>query len=152
LTRTGAHLVVGLAALIAILSTTVGCQQTLVCDVSIFSLGETQLEAGDALPPDAQLLANAGEFDVTQATIGPTDLGTQVNLQLKPEAAERFQQFTVANPGTTLAVTLNGTVVSTPIIQGEIAGGALSITLPPTSKQEIDAFSRCIGRRALPEP
>jgi hypothetical protein len=152
LTRSGTHLAVDLTALVVVLSMTAGCQQALVCDVSIFSLGETPIVAGDALPADAQLLVNAGEFDVTQATIGPTELGTQVNLQLKPEAAERFRQFTGANPGMYLAVTLNGAVVSTPVIQGEISGGGLSIDLPPTAKEEIDAFSKCIGRRALPEP
>ena len=139
-------------ALLAMLSTTAGCQQALVCDVSIFSLGEDPISAGDPLPARARLLANAGEFDATQASIGPTDLGTEVTLQLEPDAAERFQQFTRANPGTHTAVTLNGVVVSTPIIQGEISDGALSITLPPTAKDEVDTFGKCIGRRALPEP
>jgi preprotein translocase subunit SecD len=151
-TRSGAHAAVALTALMAIVLTTAGCQQALVCDVSIFSLGEDPIAAGDALPAGAQLLANAGEFDAAQASIGPTELGTEIKLQLKPDAAERLRQFTGANLGTYLAVTLNGVVMAVPVIQDEVGGGALSITLPSTDRDGIDAFGKCIGRRALPEP
>jgi hypothetical protein len=143
---------VALTALVAILSTTAGCQQALVCDVSIFSIGEDPIIAGDPLPAGALLLVNAGEFDSTQASIGPTELGTEVKLQLKPDAAERFRQFTAANLGTYLAVTLNGVVMTVPVLQGEVAGGALSLTFSPTDRDGIDAFTNCIGGRTLGEP
>jgi hypothetical protein len=141
-----------LVALLAVASIATGCQQTLTCDVSVFGLGTDPIGPGDVIPADAELILNAGDFDPGQATIGPIDLGTEVQLHLDPGAAQRFREFTAANLGGFIAVTLNGSVVSVPMIQSEIPDGALSITMPPTSTEEIDAFARCIQRRALPEP
>jgi preprotein translocase subunit SecD len=140
-----------LVSLLAVASLGGGCHQALACDVSVFAVGTVQLAPGETLPSDAELLVNAGDFDASLATIGPTDSGTEVRLQLQPGAAERFRQFTAANIGESIAITLNGDVVSTPLIQSEIPDGALSITLPPDQQVASDAFARCITRRALPE-
>jgi preprotein translocase subunit SecD len=135
----------------AVASIGAGCHQALACDVSVFSVGTAQLAPGDTLPSDAELLLNASDFDPSLATIGPTDSGTEVRLQLQPAATERFRQFTKANVGESIAISLNGDVVSTPQIQGEIPDGAMSLTLPPDRQVASDAFARCITRRTLPE-
>jgi preprotein translocase subunit SecD len=135
----------------AVTSIGAGCHQALACDVSVFSVGTARLAPGEALPSDAELLLNAGDFDTSLATIGPTDSGTEVRLQLKPAATERFRQFTAANIGGSIAISLNGDVVSTPQVQGEIPDGALTLTLPADQRVASDAFARCITRRALPQ-
>jgi hypothetical protein len=149
--RAAAHRPLLLAALMAVASIGAGCHQALACDVSVFSVGTALLAPGDALPPDAELLLDPGDFDPSLASIGPTDSGTEVRLQLQPAASERFRQFTAANVGQSIAVSLNGDVVSTPLIQSEIPDGALTLTLPPDQRVASDAFARCITRRALPE-
>ena len=149
--RAARHRALALAALMALASLGAGCHQALACDVSVFAVGTAQLAPGDALPADAELILNAGDFDPSLATIGPTDAGTEVRLQLQPAATDRFRQFTAANVGESIAITLNGDVVSTPQIQSEIPDGALSVTLPPDQQVASDAFARCITRRALPQ-
>ena len=142
--------VLGMAALVAASSMATGCQQALVCDVSVFSVGSVLLAPGDGLPPNAERILDADDFDTTRATLGTTDLGTEVQLQLHPAAADRFRQFTAANLGESIAISLNGAVVTAPIIEGEIPDGALSVTLEPGSTAN-DAFARCITGRALPQ-
>jgi hypothetical protein len=151
-TGRASRLALGLATLLAVASIATGCQQALVCDVSLFAVRTGQIAPGDALPPDSKLILDAGDFDPTQATIGRTDQGTEVELDVQPGAAERLRTFTAENTGSFMAITLNGSVVSVALIQGEITGGGLALTLPPTAQEEIDAFSTCIPRRALPEP
>jgi preprotein translocase subunit SecD len=150
LNRATRHRPLLLAALMAVASIGAGCHQALACDVSVFSVGTAQLAPGEALPSDAELLLNAGDFDTSLATIGPTDSGIEVRLHLQPSATERFREFTAANIGESIAISLNGDVVSTPQIQAEIPDGALSLTLPPDQQVASDAFARCITRRALP--
>ncbi len=140
-----------MAALLAASTIATGCQQALACDVTVFSVGSALLAPGDALPPNAELILKPDDFDTSQATLVPTDLGTEVQLQLQPAAADRFRQFTAANLGESIAISLNGSVVTAPMIQGEIPDGALSLTLEPGSPAK-DAFARCIDSRALPQP
>ena len=120
------HRALLLAALLAVASIGAGCHQALACDVSVFSVGTALLAPGDALPADAELLLNAGDFDTSLATIGPSELGTEVQLQLQPAATERFRQFTAAHVGESIAISLNGDVVATPMIQSEIPDGAMT--------------------------
>lgn len=140
-----------MAALVAASSIATGCQQALVCDVSVFSVGSALLGPGDGLPPNAELILKTDDFDTTRATLGTTDLGTEVQLQLHPAAADRFRQFTAANLGESIAISLNGSVVTAPMIQAEIPDGALSLRLESGSPAN-DAFARCITGRALPQP
>ena len=140
-----------MAALLSIGSILTGCQRALVCDISVFAIETTDIAPGGALPPDAELILNTGDFDASQATIGPTDQGVEVRLQLQPQAVQRFRDYTAANLGGSMAVTLNGSVVSVPMIQSEISDGAISLSLA-AGDAESDAFASCIQRRALPEP
>ncbi len=101
--------------------------------MAVFSIGTDPIGPGDAIPADAELILNAGDFDASHATIGPTDQGTEVRLQLQPDAAQRFRDFTSRNLGGFIAISLNGSVVSVPVIQGEIPDGLISLTSPSNS-------------------
>lgn len=47
-----------------------------------------------------------------------------IMVQLKPAAAEKFGQWTSRNVGSYLAIVLDGTVISAPVIQGQIFDSA----------------------------
>jgi preprotein translocase subunit SecD len=149
---TGSRVGIGLAAVVVMAAVGAGCQQTLVCDVSVLSVRTGQIAPGDALPPGSELIVTAGDFDSRQATIAPVASGAEVQLHLVPGVVQRFREYTSANVGGFMAITLNGSLVAVPQIQGEIPDGAISITLPDTEQEAIDAFATCIRGRALPEP
>ena len=151
MTPAAARVGLALAAILSIGSVLTGCQRALVCDISVFAVTTTDIAPSGALPPDAEMILDSGDFDASQATIGPTDQGVEVRLQLQPEPAERFRAYTADNLGGSMAVTLNDSVVSTPMIQSEIPDGAISLSLA-AGDAESDAFASCIQRRALPEP
>ncbi len=50
-----------------------------------------------------------------------------VDITLDPDGAERLAQVTAQNKGTTLAILLDGQVISTPLIRTAITGGAVQI-------------------------
>lgn len=146
--RTG----VGLAALVVVAAVGAGCQQARVCEVSVVSVRTGQIAPGDALPPGSELIIAASSFDSRQTTIETVDAGAEVQLHLLPGVVERFREYTSANVGGFMAITLNDRLVAVPQIQGEIPDGAISITLPDSEQEAIDAFTSCIAAGALREP
>ncbi|MEZ4308098.1 MAG: hypothetical protein R3F14_08645 [Polyangiaceae bacterium] len=52
-----------------------------------------------------------------------------VRVQLTPEGGERFQRATAANIQRRLAIVVRGRVLSAPVIQSEIGGGTVVITM-----------------------
>ena len=142
----------GLAALAVVTAVGAGCQQAPVCEVSIVSVRTGQIAPGDAVPPGSELIIAASSFDSRQTTIEAVDSGAEVQLHILPGVVQRFREYTSANVGGFMAITLNDRLVAVPQIQGEIPDGAISITLPDTEQEAIDAFSTCIRGRALSEP
>ncbi|MHB0878826.1 MAG: protein translocase subunit SecD [Anaerolineae bacterium] len=52
----------------------------------------------------------------------------EVTLEFRSDAAQRFGEYTASNVGTTLAIVLDGTVLSSPRIEGAIPDGRAVIT------------------------
>lgn len=72
----------------------------------------------------------------------PADLpGAQVLIELGPAGAERFRVFTAANIKRRLAVVVDGKVESAPVINSQIPGGRVVITMAagPPDQQLADA-------------
>jgi hypothetical protein len=123
------------AALVAITGgwSLVGCSavpRPLLCDVSIVALpADTTLKAGDPLPDRSLVLAAPGDFDRTATEIVP-DANNQLilNLELRGDAIARVGAHTAGHLGEFLAIAINGTVVTIPMIQSPIADGKLQIT------------------------
>ncbi len=74
-----------------------------------------------------------------------------VTLTLKPDAAARFETFTGENVMRRLALVVDGTVMSAPVVQGKISGGRLSIALSAAEKssdaerQEAARLAKALG-------
>ncbi len=67
--------------------------------------------------------------DIRNATSGFSQLGApQVNLELTPQGAIKFDNVTAANIGKQMAIVLDGKVKSAPNINQRISGGSAQIT------------------------
>ena len=62
--------------------------------------------------------------------------GWRVVIDLGPAGAERFRAFTASHVKRRLAILVDGVVESAPLIQSEIGGGHLSITLGRGAPEE----------------
>ena len=72
---------------------------------------------------------------VESATVGTDQNGLPtIDLVLEMEGARVFADYTAQNIGDYFAITVDGVVVSTPVIQAEIPNGEVQIT------QGLDAF------------
>jgi hypothetical protein len=123
------------AALVAITGgwSLVGCSalpRPLLCDVSIVALpADTTLKPGDPLPDRSLVLAGPDDFDRTAIEIVPdANGGRAVELELKGDAIARVGAHTAGHVGEFMAIAINGTVVTIPMIQSPIADGKLQIT------------------------
>jgi preprotein translocase subunit SecD len=63
--------------------------------------------------------------DLQHAQAQPAMVGSEylVAFKLKPNAAEKFREWTKVNAGVYLAIVLDGVVISAPIVRGEIPNG-----------------------------
>jgi preprotein translocase subunit SecD len=77
--------------------------------------------------------------------------GPFVELTLTSDAARRFDELTGANVGRRLAIVLDGTVYSAPVIRERIPGGVASITGNFTVKEARD-LAIVLRAGALPAP
>lgn len=77
--------------------------------------------------------------------------GPFVELTLNSDAARRFDQLTAANVGRYLAIVLDGTVYSAPVIKERIQGGVASITGNFNVKEARD-LAIVLRAGALPAP
>ena len=91
-------------------------------------LGQTQVQEGQVL----DLVANPPLFggdEITSATVGTDPNGRPaVDFVLKDNGAKLFGDYTAAHVGDYFAITLDGSVISAPVIQGAIPGGHGQIT------------------------
>jgi preprotein translocase subunit SecY len=78
--------------------------------------------------------------------------GWHVGVELDPEGAERFRAFTAANVKRRLAIVVDGVVESAPVIQAEIPGGQVVVSMGNATdpeQQQRDAqrlAQRLLGR------
>lgn len=77
--------------------------------------------------------------------------GAVVVLQFNSEGAELFARITRENIGEVLAIVLDGTIISAPVIQDEIPGGEATIT-GQFSPEEARELVRNLNYGALPVP
>ena len=124
-----------------------------------------QEAAAGAVPPDAELLADAngtpylvkrrvlvsGE-NLTRASVGSDQSGRPaIDFRFDGAGSRRFGAATAANIGKPFAIILDGKVVSAPTIQGAITGGSGQITGSFTIAEASEMVNLLNGG-ALPAP
>jgi preprotein translocase subunit SecD len=72
-------------------------------------------------------------------TIDPVIAQPSVTVDFTPEAARHFSDLTARIQGHKLAVLVDGTVVSAPVINSRIDGGRAQITFGPSPHVAADA-------------
>ena len=96
-------------------------------------------------------VAMGGE-NITDARVGYDEFGNAlVDLRLDSRGAAIFENLTGENIGRPMAIVLDGTVYSAPVIQGRIAGGRCSIT-GSFSVEEANDLAVVLKTGALPAP
>ena len=91
-------------------------------------LGSTTATAGQALDLK-QYPPLFGGDQVSSATVGTDQNGRPaVDFVLKSDGAQKFSDYTTGHVGSYFAITLDGAVVSAPVIQNAIPNGNVQIT------------------------
>ncbi len=110
----------------------------LPCDISIAALGaEPRVLAGDPLPDDLAVIAGSGDFDPGETSIVVDEQGSSIQLRLRGDATARLAAHTAGHTGEFLAIAINGTVVSVPMIMASIPDGDLQIVLTDADVPEV---------------
>jgi preprotein translocase subunit SecD len=89
--------------------------------------------------------------DLSRATLAfdPTTRQPLVSVQFNDEGSRQFAEVTRANIGRSMAIVLDGAVISSPIIRDEIVGGQAQISGAFTN-EEAKALARDLNYGALP--
>jgi len=74
-------------------------------------------------------------------TLAKSDGPANIQIKLGPDAAKRFAAFTRDNIKRRLGVIVDGAVVTAPVVQTEIPGGELAITLSTAEKATPDEIT-----------
>ena len=91
-------------------------------------LGSTQVQQGQILDLTKYPPSFSGD-QVSSATVGTDQNGRpSVDFVLKEDGKNKFAQYTAANIGSYFAITLDGTVISAPVIKNSIPNGNVQIT------------------------
>jgi preprotein translocase subunit SecD len=91
-------------------------------------LGSTQVTEGQILDL-TQYPPLFGGDQVSSATVGTDQNGRPaVDFVLKSDGAQKFSDYTAGHVGSYFAITLDGSVVSAPVIQNAIPNGNVQIT------------------------
>lgn len=116
------------------------------CDLTIVALpADSTMEPGDPLPAAPLVLAGPTDFDRTTIAIVTDDLGNPaVNMTLRGDAIARVAAHTAGHPGEFMAIAINGTVVSVPMIQGPLLDGQLQITAAAGDNDLAQRFAGCV--------
>jgi preprotein translocase subunit SecD len=118
------------------------------CDLVIAGIGDPDVAT---LPADAEILAAADDVDPAGwARSEDEGGGTAIDLRLRAEAAERLESYTADHVGGYLAIVLNGTVVSTPMIMAAIPDGALTLVGGTADGDRFEALDACLPVELLP--
>jgi hypothetical protein len=100
------------------------------CDLTVAVIDDVGAVAiGDALPPDAPILATPLDVDSSLGYMTTDMAGNpSVAIRFRPEAAMRLEAHTTDNVGGALGLVVGGKVVAVPLIMGAIGGGELMLT------------------------
>jgi preprotein translocase subunit SecD len=91
-------------------------------------LGSTQVQQGQTIDLKTYPPLFSGD-QVSSATVGTDQNGRPaVDFVLKSDGAKLFADYTAKNVGSYFAITLDGVVVSAPVIQNSIPNGNVQIT------------------------
>jgi len=79
--------------------------------------------------------------DISEVKKGSSvvDNRPEIHILLTSEGARKFQKLTYDNVGKPIAIVIDGTIVSLPVVQAEIIGGKVSLTLD-SSEEEVDSM------------
>jgi preprotein translocase subunit SecD len=123
--------------------------------IAFVPLGDKQVEKGDSVDPAAfpELFGSEGVASATVST--DQNAGRVVVFELTPAAAAEFGTYTAAHIGTYFAITLDGLIVSAPVINSEIAGGSVEISQAGAGGwdlAEANELATIIRLKPLPVP
>jgi preprotein translocase subunit SecD len=128
----------------------VGCSSMAIpapCDLTIIALpADSTVAPGDPLPAAAVVLAAPSDFDRTaiEFVVMEGADSPAVNLALQGNAIARVAAHTAAHSGEFMAIAVNGTVVSVPIIQGPLLDGTIQITGGMENEDVAQRFAGCV--------
>ncbi len=90
---------------------------------------------------------------LSRATVAfdPTTQAPSINLQFNTEGAKLFEKITGDNVGKTVAIYLDGTAISAPVVNSKISGGQATITGTFTPVEAKTLVGR-LNSGALPVP
>ena len=94
---------------------------------------------------DKTALVTASDFRHARPAQEPYGSGYRVAFRLNQNATEKFREWTKANTGASVAVVLDGVVVSVAVVKSEISGGELYIEGAFT-KEEAENLSAKLTR------
>ena len=103
----------------------------LPCAISVAALGpDPSVIAGEPLPDGVSVIAGPGDLDpdATTVTVDGAE-GSAISLRLVGDAVVRLAAHTAGHPGEYLAIAINDTVVSVPMIMASIPDGVIQIAL-----------------------
>jgi len=104
-------------------------------------------------PEDYYILVNSipviTNGDITDADAKIGEYGPFITFNLNESGSRKFEMVTAVNIGKQLAIILDGVVLSSPVIQTKIPGGAGQITGKFT-RQEAESLALCLKTNALP--
>jgi preprotein translocase subunit SecD len=126
-----------------------GCSSVTIpapCDLTMVALpADATMEPGEPLPAGSLVLAGPTDFDRTTIAVVNDDLGNPaLNMTLRGDAIARVAAHTTNHPGEFMAVAINGTVVSVPMIQGPLLDGQLQITGASGDNDIAQRFAGCV--------
>ena len=123
--------------------------------VAFVALGQTPLTEGDLIDPTEHPPLFTGGH-IAAASIGQDQNGSPtIDLTLDAEATALFADHTATTSATILAITLDGVVISAPVIQSPISNGDVQISLggsPGYSLTEAQRLVTIIMSGTLPFP
>jgi preprotein translocase subunit SecD len=117
------------------------------CDLVIAAVDEPDVQS---IPADAEILVTAADVDPAGWAVSEDGNGAPaVDLRFTPEPAKRIADHTAANVGGYLAIAVDGVVVSVPVINGPIEGGAMTIS-GGVDTDIVEAFGPCLPLEIRP--
>lgn len=121
-----------------------------ILDVGRVSIA--RVPPGAPPPPDgaeADLADFVGpaDFDpeTSEPAVDPGTGSTTLIMGLRPEAARRFQAFSAANVGRSMAILIDGRVLTAPTIQAEIPDGRIQVAPGLDSPLGPNAVAALVG-------
>lgn len=84
--------------------------------------------------------------DIMRVSADLYDGGVILDVELRPDAAERMRRVTGYNIGREMAIVFDSEIVGVPVIQSEI-GGRGQVPIPATSSEEAQRFLKLIRAR-----